>query len=54
MLGVGRMVNLRSGQRTYTWSDGGKYIGDWKDGKPWNGKSYDKDGKYKWKYVNGK
>ena len=27
----------RNGQGTYTYPDGRKYEGDWKDDKPWNG-----------------
>ena len=29
---------------TYTWSDGAKYVGEWKSGEMWNGTFYDKDG----------
>ena len=43
----------RHGQGTYTWSDGSKYVGEYKDGEPWNGTYDDKDGKIKFKYVNG-
>ena len=32
---------------------GRKYVGDWKDGKPWNGTFYDLYGNIKWKFVNG-
>jgi len=41
------------GQGTYTWSDGRKYVGEWKDGKRWNGIMYDKNGNITGKYVNG-
>ena len=40
-------------QGTYTFSDGRKFKGKWKDGKPWNGTVYDKDGNVTSKYVNG-
>ena len=33
--------------------NGNKYVGKWKDGNPWNGTEYDKDGKIISKYVNG-
>ena len=35
-------------------SFGGKYVGEWKNGKYWNGTRYYKGGKIKYKYVNGK
>ena len=44
---------LQNGQGTFTFSDGNKYVGEFKNGKPWKGIMYDKDGKYKWKYVKG-
>ena len=34
--------------------DGRKYVGEWKDGREWNGTEYDKDGNIFYKYVNGK
>ena len=35
---LGRIVwnGVPHGQGTYTWSDGSKYVGEWKDGNPWN------------------
>jgi len=42
------------GQGTYTWSDGRKYEGEWKDGKRWNGTTYEIDGTIFGKIVNGK
>ena len=32
----------------------GKYVGEWKDDKEWNGNEYNKDGKIISKYVTGK
>ena len=46
---VGRTI----GQRTYTWSDRRKYVGEWKDGNPWLGIEYDKDGNVTAIYVEG-
>jgi hypothetical protein len=37
---------------TYT-SDGSEFIGDWKNGKPWNGTFYFKNKNVKGKYING-
>ena len=42
------------GQGTYIHPIGDKYVGEWKGGRLWNGREYDKDGKIKGKYVNGK
>ena len=42
-----------NGQGTYTWSDGKKYVGEWKKGNYWNGNSYDKNGNFVRRYVNG-
>ena len=33
--------------------DGRKYVGEWKNGKEWNTKYYDKNGNMTKKYVNG-
>ena len=41
------------GQGTYTWKDGGKYVGDFKDGELWNGIFYEKNGNIIEKWVNG-
>jgi hypothetical protein len=34
----------RHGQRDYTFASGSQYVGEWKEGKPWEGTQYDKDG----------
>ena len=41
------------GQGTETWSDGYKYVGEWKNGDMWNGKYYDKNGNITGIFVNG-
>ena len=41
------------GQGTYTWTNGQKYEGEFKNGKKWNGTVYNNDGIKKSKYVNG-
>ena len=48
-----RKADTKNGQRTYTWSDGRKYVGEWKDGNPWLGIEYDKDGNVTAMYVDG-
>ena len=47
------MDGEKHGQGTYTFPDGSKYVGEWKNGKPWNGTGYYKDGKIFGKVVNG-
>ena len=42
------------GQGTFTYSDGNKYEGEWKNGKRCNGTEYNKYGKMIGKYVKGK
>ena len=32
------------GQGTYTFPDGSKFVGEWKDGNSWNGNEYDEEG----------
>ena len=39
--------------RSLTWSNGGKYVGEWKDNKQWNGTIYDPNGNIIGIYVNG-
>ena len=48
-----RKAGTKNGQGTYTWSDGRKYVGEWKDGNPWLGIEYDKDGNLTAIYVEG-
>jgi hypothetical protein len=40
-------------QGTYTYDDGDSYVGEWKDGEPWNGTEYDKNRNIIEKWVNG-
>ena len=42
-----------SGLGVITFPDGSKFVGEWKDGRFWNGIGYDKNRKIKSKYVNG-
>ena len=42
-----------NGQGTITFSDGNKGVGEFRENKPWNLTTFDKDGNYKWKYVEG-
>ena len=46
-------AGTKNGQRTYTFADGRKYVGEWKDGNPWLGIEYDKDGNVTAIYVEG-
>ena len=51
---VGEIENGKpNGQGTYTSPVGGTFIGEWKDGREWNGTEYDKDGNIQVKFVNG-
>jgi len=51
---VGEWKNgYRHGQGTYTISLG-EFEGEWKGGRLWNGREYDKDGNIEGKFVNGK
>ena len=40
-------------QGTFTSSDGGKYVGEVREGKPWNTTRYDKEELIIGKWVNG-
>ena len=42
------------GQGTYTYKSGRKRVGEFRKGKPWNVKSYDKKGKIETEWVKGK
>ena len=44
----------KHGQGIYTWSDGRKYVGEFKNGNFWNGTIYRIDGNIIVKFVNGK
>ena len=44
----------QDGQGTYMWSDGTKYIGEFKMGELWNGYEYEKSGRIIVKWMNGK
>ena len=51
---VGEIENLKpNGQGTHTYSNGKKYVGEWKGGGPWIGKLYDKDGEIVGKFFEG-
>jgi len=41
------------GQGSLTFANGNKGVGEFRDNKPWNITTFDKDGNYKWKYVKG-
>ncbi len=42
-----------NGQGTFTFPNGEKYVGEWKNGKRWNGIKYNKNGNIQYKFVNG-
>ena len=37
-------AGTKNSQGSYTFADGREYVGEWKDGNPWLGIEYDKDG----------
>ena len=41
------------GQGTYTYKSGRKRVGEFRKGKPWNVKNYDKNGKIETEWVKG-
>ena len=45
---------MKHGQGTYTYKSGRKRVGEFRKGKPWNVKSYDKNGKRETEWVKGK
>ena len=52
---VGEIENRKpNGHGTHTYSNGKKYVGEWKAGSPWIGTQYDKNGNIIGKWVNGK
>ena len=42
------------GRGKYTFPDGQKYVGKWKNGREWNGTGYNKNGEIVVRFVNGK
>jgi hypothetical protein len=51
---IGEIKNgKQNGKGTYTFPDGRKYEGEFKDGKPWNGTLIVKNGNIFGKFVNG-
>jgi len=44
---------MMHGQGTYTYKSGRKRVGEFRKGKPWNVKSYDKNGKIEDEWVEG-
>ena len=52
---VGEIKNRKpNGQGTHTYSNGEKYVGEWKGGMPWIGTKYNNNGKILGKWINGK
>ena len=52
---IGKIENGKpNGTGAITFPDGREYLGEFKDGKEWNGTQYDKDANKNSKYVNGK
>ena len=52
---VGEIENRKpNGQGKHTYSNGEKYVGEWKGGMPWIGIKYDKNGEILGKWTNGK
>ena len=50
----GKLKNgIQHGQGTYTYKSGRKKVGEFRKGKPWNVKSYDKNGKIETEWVKG-
>ena len=46
-------AGTKNGQGIYTFADGRKYVGEWKDGNRWLGIEYDKHGNVTAIYVEG-
>ena len=52
---VGEIENRKpNGQGIHTYSNGEKYVGEWKGGMPWIGTKYNKNGEILGKWTNGK
>ena len=49
----GWTAGVWNGQGTYTWSNGNKGVGEYRNGKDWNTTRYDKHGNILGKYVEG-
>ena len=50
---LGEIENVKpNGTGSITFPDGRDYLGEFKDGKEWNGTKYDKYGKIDYKIVN--
>ena len=45
--------NQESGRGTWAHPLGARYVGEFKDGKPWNGTEHDKDGNVIEEFVKG-
>jgi len=45
---------LPNGEGLFTTTDGKKYIGEWKDGRPWDGIGYKKNEEIEFRVVDGK
>ena len=48
------LAGFPEGHGTLTFPSGSKYTGGFREGKPWNVTTYDKNGKISYKFVNGK
>jgi len=48
------VAGFPEGHGTLTFPSGSEYTGDFREGKPWNVTTYDKNGKISYKFVNGK
>ena len=48
-----RKAGTKNVQGIHTFADGRKYVGEWKDGNPWLGIEYDKDGNETAIYLGG-
>ena len=52
---IGEFKNgLQHGEGTNTFNDGGKEVGEYFEGEPWNINGFDEDGNIFYSYVNGK